>query len=228
MGVMTKGLEVVKIRLVKEEPLMSDRYVTCPEDAVQVLSDELAEIDREVFAVLNFNTDGSVINMNIVSVGTLNSSMAYPREVFKSSIFSTFPVLHAAYELKEMYRKFNRLNDYDEACSLFPRIKKFFADSGIEEYNEFTGLLYRWDTEILNSFIRPYEDNRRLSNSYTENINGKIRTYINVSRGIKNFDRFRKRVIYALNPDISYALTSKLHSEKYKGKARGPYEKTYD
>jgi len=88
MGVMTKGLEVVKIRLVKEEPLMSDRYVTCPEDAVQVLSDELAEINREVFAVLNFNTDGSVINMNIVSVGTLNSSMAYPREVFKSSILS--------------------------------------------------------------------------------------------------------------------------------------------
>ena len=88
MGVMTKGLEVVKIRLVKEEPLMNDRYVTCPEDAVQVLSDELAEIDREVFAVLNFNTDGSVINMNIVSVGTLNSSMAYPREVFKSSILS--------------------------------------------------------------------------------------------------------------------------------------------
>ena len=69
MGVMTKGLEVVKIRLVKEEPLMNDRYVTCPEDAVKVLSEELAEIDREVFAVLNFNTDGSVINMNIVSVG---------------------------------------------------------------------------------------------------------------------------------------------------------------
>ena len=143
-------------------------------------------------------------------------------------IFSTFPVLRTAYGLKELYRKFNKLTDYDEACALFPRVKKFFADSGIEEYNEFSGLLYRWETEILNSFIRPYDDNRRLSNAYTENLNGKIRTYIDVSRGIKNFDRFRKRVIYALNPDVSYALTANLHSEKYKGKTRGPYEKAHD
>ena len=150
------------------------------------------------------------------------------RRDMQELIFATFPVLHAAYGLKELYRKFNKLTDYDEACALFPRMKKFFADSGIEEYNEFSGLLYRWEKEILNSFIRPYDDNRRLSNAYTENLNGKIRTYIDVSRGIKNFDRFRKRVIYALNPDVSYALTANLHSEKYKGKTRGPYEKTHD
>ena len=66
------------------------------------------------------------------------------------------------------------------------------------------------------------------NNIANKDTDGKIRTYINVSRGIKNFDRFRKRVIYALNPDISYALTSNLHSEKYKGKARVPYEKTHD
>lgn len=150
------------------------------------------------------------------------------RRDMRDIIFTTFPILHTAYELKELYRKFNRLTDYDEACALFPKMKKFFADSRIEEYNEFSGLLYRWEKEILNSFIRPYDDNRRLSNAYTENLNGKIRTYIDVSRGIKNFDRFRKRVIYALNPDISYALTSSLHSEKYKGKERGSYSKPLD
>lgn len=150
------------------------------------------------------------------------------RRDMRDIIFSSFPVLHTAYQLKELYRKFNQITDYDEACRLFPRIKKFFFDSGINEYNEFSGLLERWQNEILNSFIRPYDDNRRLSNAFTENLNGKVRTYIDVSRGIKNFDRFRKRVIYALNPDISYALTTNLHSEKYRGNTRGPYSKPID
>lgn len=52
------------------------------------------------------------------------------------------------------------------------------------------------------------------SNAYTENINGKLRNYFSIARGVKNFDRFRKRVIFALNPKISYALTDKLHSDK--------------
>ena len=30
-------------------------------------------------------------------------------------------------------------------------------------------------------------DDRKLSNSFTENINGKLRTYLAVSRGISNF-----------------------------------------
>lgn len=150
------------------------------------------------------------------------------RRDMREIIFSTFPILQAAYQLKELYRKFNQIPDYEEACRLFPKIKKYFSDSNIPQYDEFSGLLERWQTEILNSFLRPYEDNRRLSNAYTENLNGKIRTYIDVSRGIKNFDRFRKRVIYALNPEISYALTMNLHSEKYKGKTRGSYLKPID
>ena len=82
------GLQVVKVRLVKEEPLFKNRMVKSPDDAVAVMSDELADYDREVFCVLNLKTDGSVINMNIVSMGTLNASSAAPREVFKSSILS--------------------------------------------------------------------------------------------------------------------------------------------
>ena len=39
-----------------------------------------------------------------------------------------------------------------------------------------------------------------------------------LSRGINNFQRFRKRVIFALSPDVFYALTSSLQSEKRSGK----------
>ena len=74
-------------------------------------------------------------------------------------------------------------------------------NTGIIEYQEFIGILRNWRTEILNSFKRPYEDHK-LSNAFCENINGKIRTYIEISRGIANFARFRKRVLFALNPKI--------------------------
>jgi len=139
-------------------------------------------------------------------------------------IFQTFPTLKTAYQLKEYYRRFNKTASYDEACVKFDDITKKFADSGIREYDEFTAILCNWRVEILNSFRRPYDD-RKLSNSFTENINGKLRTYLTVSRGITNFKRFRKRVLYALNPKIQYYLTGALYSEKKKGKKRGPYNK---
>ena len=47
-------------------------------------------------------------------------------------------------------------------------------------------ILINWRDEILNSYLRPYYD-RKLSNSLTENVNGKLRTYLAVSRGISNF-----------------------------------------
>ena len=61
-------------------------------------------------------------------------------------------------------------------------------------------------SKILNSFQRPY-DNRKESNALTENINGKLREYITVSNGLSNFDRFRIRVLYALNKHLTYTIT---------------------
>jgi len=88
MEEMKYGLDVVKIRLVREDPLAPDRIIDNPTSAVEVMAEELSEYDREVFCVLNLRNDKSVINMNIVSMGSLTSSHAHPRDVFKSSILS--------------------------------------------------------------------------------------------------------------------------------------------
>lgn len=85
---MINEIPVVNIRLVKEPSLYSDEGITSSTDAARVLSKELKELDREVFGVMNLRSDGGIINMNIVSVGTLNSTTVSPREVFKSSILS--------------------------------------------------------------------------------------------------------------------------------------------
>lgn len=82
------GLEVVNVRLVRESSLYSDSPVSNPRDAERIVADEMATWDREVFCVMNLNTKGKVINLSVVSVGVLDSSLVHPREVFKSVILS--------------------------------------------------------------------------------------------------------------------------------------------
>ncbi len=138
---------------------------------------------------------------------------------------SISPKLKAAYFLKEEYRRFNRIMSYDEALENYDALIRDFEREDIKEYREFVSILKNWREEILNSFLRPYND-RKLSNCFCENINGKLRTYIEISRGITNFVRFRKRVLYALNDSVFYSLTDILRSDKREGKKRGRYEKT--
>lgn len=81
-------LEVVNIRLVREPSWYSEVPLRKTKDAAELMAREFADYDREVFCILNLAFDGKIINMNIVSMGTLNASLVSPREVFKSSILS--------------------------------------------------------------------------------------------------------------------------------------------
>lgn len=150
--------------------------------------------------------------------------MKLNRKQILKMILDLSPVLNEAYYLKEKYRSFNRNMSYEEAVENYDALVREFEDANIKEYYEFVNILKNWKTEILNSFLRPY-DERKLSNAFSENINGKIASYLIISRGITNFERFRKRVLFALNPRIFYSLTNVLKSMKRTGKTRGPYRK---
>ena len=64
----------------------------------------------------------------------------------------------------------NKDCSYDAATNLYDDMLKAFKTSGIRQFNEFTEILINWRDEILNSYLRPYDD-RKLSNSFTENVN---------------------------------------------------------
>ena len=81
-------LDRVAIRMVKEPPLYSTEPLRSPEAAVKVIADMLRQYDREAFCIVNLRNDLSPINMNIVSTGTLNASLAHPREILKSAVLS--------------------------------------------------------------------------------------------------------------------------------------------
>lgn len=81
-------LNQVAIRMVEMLPLLSDVPMDGPEAAVKVMADMLEDYDREVVAIVNLQTDGKPINMNVVSMGALDQSIAHPREILKSTILS--------------------------------------------------------------------------------------------------------------------------------------------
>lgn len=81
-------LDVVQIRLVKNAPLYSDEKITSAEKAVELVGQELSDMDREVVAVVNCRTDLTPINVNFVSVGTLDRALFSPKDIVKSAILS--------------------------------------------------------------------------------------------------------------------------------------------
>ena len=71
-----KGLDIVQVKLVMDKTLYSEEQLSSPDQVVQFMRKELSEYDREVFCILNCTTKSQVINMNIVSMGTINASLA--------------------------------------------------------------------------------------------------------------------------------------------------------
>ncbi|MDY6034951.1 MAG: transposase [Bulleidia sp.] len=126
-------------------------------------------------------------------------------------------MLKLTYELKKEYRHFNKYSTYPECIEELKDIIVSFKESRRECYSEFIKLLENWLEEICNSFQRS-TDNRKQSNVLAESLNQKMREFIMISNGLSNFERFRARVIYALNYRIGMSLTSniKAYNRKYK------------
>ena len=103
-------LDRVSIRLVRDSggPLISDTPLNTPGQVAKLLNDEIfADLDREIFAVVNLKSSLAFAGMkilaadqdeklrnlypssiNICSMGSLNESIVHPREILKSSILS--------------------------------------------------------------------------------------------------------------------------------------------
>lgn len=88
MKPLNEHLSMVSIRLIDDVPLLSDKQLNSPMDAVNVLRKYISDFDRELLCVVNLSSSNMPINGNIVSMGTLNGSLVEPREVFKTAILS--------------------------------------------------------------------------------------------------------------------------------------------
>lgn len=60
--------------------------ITGSADAAKLLQGRMCHLDREHFQVMLLNQKKAVLGIETVSIGTLNSSLVHPREVFKQAI----------------------------------------------------------------------------------------------------------------------------------------------
>lgn len=79
-------LKQVDVRLVLKESsaLYSTQPLSGPEQAAEVMAEALKDLDREMVCVVNLDIKLRPINYNVVSIGSLDSSMVPIQNVFKS------------------------------------------------------------------------------------------------------------------------------------------------
>ncbi|HBG1195112.1 TPA: DNA repair protein RadC [Clostridioides difficile] len=84
-----KKIEIVKVKLVKEKDLfVNNIHIKEPKDCYKVILNFLDNPDREHFIILGLSTNNKICIISTISIGTLNSSLVHPREVFKIAILS--------------------------------------------------------------------------------------------------------------------------------------------
>jgi DNA repair protein RadC len=83
-------IPVYSIALVRERTLsqLQRPQIRTTADAAHVLSTYLADADREDLVVMLLNSKHRIIGIHTVSVGSLTSSLAHPREAMKAAILA--------------------------------------------------------------------------------------------------------------------------------------------
>lgn len=81
--------EIIRIeQIIREADEGVNYIIRSPEDGAKIALRFIGRDDREVFFVMCLNTKNNVIAVHRCHVGSLNSSLVHPREVFKSAILN--------------------------------------------------------------------------------------------------------------------------------------------
>lgn len=92
MEKITEGMRyvtLVKVSMVKEKELpYTVNELDRPEKVAAFMQEFLAGSDREHLLVLSVDNAGRPAAMEVVSIGTLNETLAEPREIFKHAILA--------------------------------------------------------------------------------------------------------------------------------------------
>lgn len=87
--VLVNRISVVTIKMEKEKNILVDnKKVSSPKDVYKLMKDYLKGADREYLVLLSLDMKNNINSINTVSIGSLNSSIVHPREIFKTAILS--------------------------------------------------------------------------------------------------------------------------------------------
>lgn len=93
-----KRVNIVTIKIVREAGVLyQNRTINSPSDSANLLEPFLKDEDRECFLVVCLDTKNQPTAIHTVSIGTLNSSLVHPREVFKVALLANSNALILAH-----------------------------------------------------------------------------------------------------------------------------------
>jgi DNA repair protein RadC len=75
-----------QIRFIKES---SEVFIHSAKDVFNYLKNKTSNLDREYFFVIHLNSKGKIIFIEIAHIGTLNSTIIHPREIFRTAIMNS-------------------------------------------------------------------------------------------------------------------------------------------
>ncbi|MCE7793807.1 ISL3 family transposase [Salipaludibacillus sp. CUR1] len=105
-------------------------------------------------------------------------------------ILGKHPELRKAYELKNELDKWFKTSDKDNAKAGLEKWFSLVDESGVEAFKNVVKTFKRWKTEILHSFMYPY------NNGFIEGVNNTTKVIKRMSYGIKSFSRLRKKILW--------------------------------
>lgn len=98
--------------------------------------------------------------------------------------------LRHAYALKEAFYRVWKMGTAEDAKEMLRQWLSMVRESKLEEFSNILLTFKVWEKEIIQAVIQPY------SNGPTEGKNTKIKTLKRISYGIRNFRRFRNRILF--------------------------------
>jgi len=83
-----KRVDIVSLKLVKESSMLYQRRTIRSPRGAYDLVQSVEEADREHFMVVCLDVKNRPTSINVCHVGSLNESLAHPREVLKTAVLS--------------------------------------------------------------------------------------------------------------------------------------------
>ena len=86
---MKKKVDFISLKIYREKTVeYESKGITNPDRAFEAISNIIDNTDRECFGVIMMNNANEINSFEICSIGTVNMTLAHPREVFKGAILS--------------------------------------------------------------------------------------------------------------------------------------------
>lgn len=108
--------------------------------------------------------------------------------------FDYYPELKRAWVIVQEVRKIYRKKDYRKASSQLRKVIWYCDQSGIDEMGQLAKTLRHWREPILSYYIS------QTTNAYTEGMHNKFETLRRGHCGIRNVERFARRLMFCMLP----------------------------